>query len=86
MVCVEEAKSKLYRHNHHDYKYVNLIDTAFMDLSLKRPENHPLPAKTFSRLLDMILEYSGKTLLESSKMFVEHALNVAGIQFRTQAY
>ena len=29
-------------------------------------ENHPLPARPFSRLLDMILEYLRKTLLESS--------------------
>ena len=85
MVCVEEAKSKLYRHNHHDYKYVNWTDT-FGPLIKDACKNHPLPAKPLSRLLDMILEYLRKTLLESSKMFVEHALNVAGIQFRTQAY
>ena len=44
-------------------------------------ENHPLQAKPFSRLLNMILEYSRKTLLKSSKMFVSMRWMLLGYSF-----
>ena len=38
------------------------------------------------RVLRSILAFSRKTRHELSKIFIEHALHVARIQFRTQAY
>ena len=42
-------------------------------------------SRAFLSLLQLHLPYSRKTLHQSSKSFVEHALHVAREQFRTQA-
>ena len=52
---------------------------------LLAPRPHP-PRIGCLRVLRSILAFSRKTRHELSKIFVEHALHVAWIQFRTHAY
>ena len=78
------SENTLYRWRVYSFYYINLHPGHYLSQSYNVwRQSYTLSAELFFRLLDFnVFEI---TLLESSKIFVEHALLVARIHFRTQA-